>query len=49
VVLRIYANRTLVAATFLLDGLLDALFICRGDRRTVHDRLARTRVDRVGA
>ena len=49
VVLRVYVNRILVAATFFLYGLVDALFIFRGDRRTVHDRLARTRVDRVGA
>lgn len=49
VVLRIYVNRILVAATLLLYGLADALFIFRGDRRTVHDRLAQTRVDRVGA
>ena len=49
VVLRIYANRILIAVTFLLYGLVDALFIFRGDRRTVHDRLAQTRVDRVGA
>ncbi len=49
VVLRVYANRILVAATLLLYGLVDALFIFRGDRRTVHDRLARTRVDRVSA
>ena len=49
VVLRIYANRILITVTFLLYGLVDALFIFRGDRRTVHDRLAQTRVDRVGA
>lgn len=49
VVLRVYVNRILVAATLLLYGLVDALFIFRGDRRTVHDRLARTRVDRVSA
>ena len=48
VVLRVFVNRILVAATLLLYGLMDALFIFRDDRRTIHDRLARTRVDRVG-
>ena len=49
VILRAYVNGLFAAATFGLYGLVDALFIFRDDRRTLHDRLARTRVDRGGA
>lgn len=49
VILRAYVNGLFVAVTFGLYGLVDTLFIFREDRRTLHDRLARTRVDRVGA
>ena len=49
VILRAYVNGLFAAATFGLYGLVDALFIFRNDRRTLHDRLARTRVDRGGA
>ena len=49
VVLRAYVNGLFAAATFGLYGLVDTLFIFRDDRRTLHDRLARTRVDRVRA
>ena len=48
VVLRGYVNGLFAAATFGLYGFVDTLFIFRGDRRTLHDRLARTRVDRIG-
>ena len=49
VLLRSYVNGLFVAVTFGLYGLADILFIFRDDRRTLHDKLARTRVDRVGA
>ena len=49
VILRTYVNGLFSAVSFGLYGLVDGLFIFRGDRRTLHDRLARTRVDRVRA
>ena len=49
VILRVYLNGLFAAVTLGLYGLVDTLFIFRDDRRTLHDRLARTRVDRLGA
>ena len=47
VILRAYVNGLFAAATFGLYGFVDTFFIFRDDRRTLHDRLARTRVDRT--
>ena len=48
VVLRTLVNRILAGVTIMTYALVDALFIFRNDRRTIHDMMARTRVDYVG-